>query len=214
MVAVSIPNNRITGLISPQHAVENALATFYGLDRYDLLMSLSADVATDVSAHGEFQRLFNGLYRVRRSQSWQEAFYRIFQDARIGVERDFATLLRRVHNETGRVETSFVSKMLATLDDRMPLWDAHVVRLLNRSSCVRLPLLSTYANRADRLQAAEQGYGALCSFYTRFMDTDEGQAHITQFDALLPRYAHISNVRKIDCLLWGSWNSGIQLKGE
>ncbi len=191
-------------VLSPQRSVQDALASYYGLRQYVALRRFVEDATSCVFADREFQRAFNALYHVRRSASWQAAFYGIFQEARTTREIGFPTLLHEVYEKTGRVEVSFVSKMLAMLDDDQPIWDSRVVRLLNASGYTHLAIPSHYANYAARLQAAEQSYADLQKFYHQFLASDEGGAFIAQFDALLPRYVHISATKKADCLLWGS----------
>lgn len=204
MATVPILGNCIESLPSPQHAIQGALASYYGLEQYDEIRRFLEDATFDVSSDREFQRTFNALYRVRRSSSWQAAFYGVFQEARVAGEVGFPALLRMIYEKTARVETSFVSKMLAMLDGDQPIWDGRVVRLLNASGYTHLAIPSHYANCAVRLQAAEQSYADLQKFYHQFLASGEGGAFIAQFDALLPRYAHVSAAKKIDCLLWGS----------
>ncbi|MHA3795442.1 hypothetical protein ACX0MU_27540 [Rhizorhabdus wittichii] len=91
------------------------------MDRYQYLMERvgRCDVRTD--AH--FQRTFNGLYMVRRGAPWRKAFYDLFETQKTAGEQSFQHVLTVLHDLTGRVEASFASKLLATIDPAMPVYD-------------------------------------------------------------------------------------------
>ena len=76
-------------------ALERALPLVApGLEKYCWLRE--AVQRTDVSRDREFQRRFNGFYRVRRNASWQAVFYELLE--RQKTRRDsFSTVLRQLH---------------------------------------------------------------------------------------------------------------------
>lgn len=198
------PSTALAALPSPQSALENALAKHFGLEQYDTLIELARKASCNISTDRQFQHTFNALYNVRRNQTWQEAFYAIFQDAHHNRELDFFTLLNKVHAKTGRVELSFVSKMIATLDPMQPIWDRRIASTLRtwleKQSEILLPCNPT----KDRLMTATHSYVCLQTFYSEFIHQEQAIAYIAAFDRILPRYSHISSVKKIDCFLWGS----------
>lgn len=188
----------------PQRALESALATYYGLAKYQRIIALANDPSVDLATSDEFKRTFNALYAVRRSEIWQSEFYALFQEVRVEGACDFSTLLRRCYERCGRVEASFVSKMLATLDTSQPIWDSRVVGLLNDRAKLGLPDLARFRAADARLDAACLGYQQLQEFYRKFMGSAQCASYVKAFDEALPSYVGISNVKKIDCLLWGS----------
>lgn len=87
----------------------------------------------------EFSRRFNGFYRVRRGATWQARFYGYFGELR-AAQREralpgYQVALAEVQRRTGKIEASFTSKMLATLDPSRAVLDRNVLRRLR----LRLP---------------------------------------------------------------------------
>ena len=99
-----------------------------GVEKYAEIIKTFSLV--NVTADKEFQRKFNGFYRVRRNTEWQNAFYDIMER---GKKEDwtFESVLRELYDKTGRVEASFASKLIHTLNKDMPIWDQFVLQNLN-----------------------------------------------------------------------------------
>jgi hypothetical protein len=95
-----------------------------GLRKYWWLQSELAkrEVVTDQ----EYQRIFVGFYRVRRNAAWRQAFFRLLQEA-MTSRPTITRVLRRIHEATGRIEASFASKLVATIDPDLPVIDAVVL---------------------------------------------------------------------------------------
>ena len=77
-----------------------------------------------------YQRNYNYFYRVRRNTSWRQIYYSIFEQEKKSVP-SFERIIREIWNKTGRVEASFSSKMVATIDPEMPVWDKYVLQNLH-----------------------------------------------------------------------------------
>ena len=82
-----------------------------GLEKYFSLQT--AFPKTDVTKDREFKRNFNGFYRVRRGADWQRSFYDLLEQQK-KCPQSFVDVLTALHSRTGRVEASFVSKLIAT----------------------------------------------------------------------------------------------------
>lgn len=178
--------------LSAEKMLEMQLARSLGLDVYEELVSV-APVA-DVSRSPEFQRKFNAFYRVRRNTEWRESYYRLFERAK--AERySFADIIGAMFEETGNVEASFSSKMLATIDETKPIWDQYVLKNLGLELKGKTP--------QERVKHAVELYGRIECWYAEYLLTEEAKENLTAFDRILPSYAWISAVKKIDCLLWG-----------
>ena len=95
---------------------------------------------------------------------------------------------------TGNVEASFSSKMLATIDASKPIWDQYVLNNLN--------LVLTGKNPEDKLRHACILYGELEKWYDDYLKTSEARKNIDIFNHMLPYYNWVSDIKKIDCLLW------------
>lgn len=173
-------------VLSARKVFESQLARSLGLDRY-------AEIMCGDPQSESFQRLFNGYYRIRRNEIWRREYYDLFETAK---ERhySFEEIITALYDATGNIEASFSSKMLATIDDSKPIWDQYVLQ--------NLGLELTGKTQEEKLQNAIVLYDAIVSWYNVYLQTDEAHENILEFNRWLPQYSWVSNVKKIDCLLW------------
>lgn len=149
----------------------------------------------DVSSCEKFQKRFNGLYRVRRNEKWRNSFYQLFQEIKqkqLGFS-DFSYILNKLHEKTGRVEASFSSKILATLNPDMPIWDSIVLQKL----CFKPPRMQKLE---DRMKAAAGLYQKIIDWYK----SPVAQQCLDAFNKKFSDYDWVSDVKKIDFYLWGT----------
>lgn len=178
--------------INPESVIQNMLAANMGLDTY--LSIMKAAWNTDVSMDADFQRTFNGYYKVRKNAEWREKYYSLFESVKGNRQVTFAFILDELYGQTGNIEASFSSKMLATIRPEMPIWDRYVVENLGLS----LPKLSD----PQRLHKIKYLYDSVCGWYADFLKTENSHECLSMFDRLLPDYTWISPVKKIDFYLW------------
>ena len=156
-----------------------------------------ADSGADTAA---FQRRFNGYYAVRRNAVWRAAYYEQFQ---LGKSHDgpaealFANALTQMHKATRRVEASFVSKLVATLNPSMPVIDS-VVRsfLVERLSTVP---------KMNGLDGAQAFYGWLNRVMLALSETKPATDWFAEFDGVFvmePGGAEIADMKRLDFLIW------------
>jgi len=80
----------------------------------------------DVSVNDEFQRRFSGFYRVRRNLQWRAAYFGLLESEKAnGI--NFPDALGKIARRCGRIEASFASKLVATLDASKPVIDKFVL---------------------------------------------------------------------------------------
>ena len=170
---------------------QERLALSMGLDKYQFIMEQAkkADVSTDA----DFQRTFNGFYRVRRNEAWRKVYYEYFESIKGGMPT-FASILTHLYEYTGKIEPSFSSKMLATIFPDKPIWDPHVVQNLN--------MALVGATTPERLKNAIALYADMEKWYANFLQTEKAKECIEAFDCVMPDYKHISSIKKIDSILW------------
>jgi hypothetical protein len=108
---------------------------------------------------------------------------------------DFGMIQLRLWQATGFVESSFSSKMLATLDPSKPIWDANVLKMLK----MKAPISGT---PETRMSLAVVIYDRICRWYEEFMKMETAAQMIERFDRELPEMTEISAVKKIDFILW------------
>ena len=165
------------------------------LSRYDTLQQSLETV--DVSVDPGYQRMFNGYYRMqRRRQDWYEFFFSILQSEKNNKAITFREVFERVYGERRRVEPSFCSKLVATIRADMPVYDRHV----------RENLLLVIPRPQERPEKRVE------QFLLVYADLQAKQSHLVgaerfptlrrAFDERFPAYAHFTDTKKLDLLLW------------
>ena len=174
-------------MLNATEILQAQLAHGLGLDRYATIMN------GDPSSP-DFQRAFNGYYRIRRNEKWRKCYYGLFEKARKD-HYSFEQIITELFKLTGNIEASFSSKMLATIDATKPIWDQYVLQ--------NLGLVLSGKTQEIKLKNAVSLYGQIEMWYKEYLATPEARDNIGEFNRLLPDYAWISATKKIDCLLWG-----------
>ena len=113
--------------IDAKKVIETRIAESMGFDKYRQIMETVRK--TDVSTDMDFQRTFNAFYRVRRNAEWRKTYYDLFETVK-DSNLSFESILKAMYEVTGNIEASFSSKMLATINPDMPIWDRYVVQNL------------------------------------------------------------------------------------
>lgn len=163
-----------------------------GISQY--LVIMECIFKTDVSTDTDFQRKYNGFYRVRqRPQEWYRTYFELMEELK-GKVVEFDNVLDELKKRTGRYEPSFSSKLVATLNSTKPIWDVHI--LANTSH--KAPAYSN-GNKVDLAKKAYQSIGA---WYESFIQTAAGKLCIVVFDEKIKEHSKISDLKKIDFILW------------
>ena len=148
----------------------------------------------DVTKDAEFQRRFNGFYRIRRNREWRDVFFRLLEEQKTR-QGSFGDALGTLWTRTGRVEASFASKLVATVAPSNPVIDSLVLRNLG----LRLPARDA-RNRIDGIVELHDG---LVTLYDDFLKTAVGRHLVQRFNGVYPEN-RITDVKKLDLVLWKS----------
>lgn len=169
-----------------------------GLEKYlKIQKRLSDQSDINLADDGDFQKKFNGFYRIRQKPAaWYKIFYMLFDESR-KIPVDYYTVLQLLHKLTGRYEASFASKLLASIDTQMPVIDSIVLKNLN----LRLP----YPYEANRLESICSIHGKLTEYYANYLQTEKGKHLVGRFRKVYPD-ANVSEVKMLDLILWQSRN--------
>lgn len=177
--------------LDPHRIIETRIAESMGFDKYKMIIERVRKV--DVSADLDFQRTYNGFYRIRRNAEWRAAYYGLFEEIK-NSSPTFEQIIRTLYRDTGNIEASFSSKMLATVDVNKPIWDRYVASNL----CLNLK----GKTKDEQLECAIDLYNQMVCWYEDFVKTENGMECIAEFNKILPDYAWMSDVKKIDFYLW------------
>ena len=161
-----------------------------GIEKYNWIMKRVHK--TDVSSDAEFQRAFNGFYRMRqRPASYYASYYTYLEKNKNNQDLSFEDVTTYLYQETGSIHAPFSSKLLATVNPDMPIWDKFVLQ--------NLGLRTPYSYEKDRLQKTIQLYQKICDWY----QTDEAIKKLAVFNQQFPG-TNITDVKKIDFILWAT----------
>jgi len=147
----------------------------------------------DVSKDLEFQTQFNSFYKVkRRSQEWRDHYYALMQSGK-GQGITFPEALGALKDRDGRIEASFASKLVATLNPAKPVIDQFVLRNFD----LRLP----YYYVSNREAKTTELYNLLCMKYEVLISSQTGRLILAKFHRRYP-WAEITDLKRIDLVLW------------
>lgn len=164
-----------------------------GIKKYIYIMNNVKNVNVSIYK-SEFQRKYNGFYRVqRRSENWYKTYFTILETNKNNISLSFYDVLFEMYNKFDRVETSFSSKLLHTVNPSMPIYDSKVVEAIG------VPKIQG----ENRFNKALTNYKLLCDKYAVYFQTQNCREAIMLFDTYFPEFANkISDVKKIDFFLW------------
>lgn len=142
-----------------------------------------------------FIRRYSGFYKLRRNDLFRNKYFELLDSLR-EKEVEYEDILRAIYDFSGRVEASFSSKLLATVNDKKPIWDVYVLKNLNIHNPKNL--------RGEvKLEACLSAYCEIEKWYEISIVGIEGKRIIKFFDERFPEYKDcISNEKKIDFVLW------------
>lgn len=166
------------------------------LQRYGTLQS---DLRTKhVDSDQGYQCIFNGFYKMqRRPEEWYRYYFAMLEREKHNKSITFRQVLETIYAKKQRVEPSFSSKLVATIRPEMPVYDKHVRENLS------LEVLPQHRPAKERVQGLLRMYDTLEEKVNTLICDDIFVTELRPaFDMKFPAYAHISDVKKIDFLLW------------
>lgn len=162
--------------------------------------SLLRDLSTmDVATNADYQRRYNGFYRVRgRSKQWRATYYYLLQSRKQNRKVRFDEVIRALYKLTNRIEPSFSSKLVATVRPELPVYDAVVCGHMH----VMVPPQSSPAR--DRIERLITECGRMIEIAKEVVKTAEFRTLRTTFDKHFASYGCFTDTKKLDLMLWQS----------
>jgi hypothetical protein len=163
-----------------------------GLSNYLNIMDLFHTV--DVKKDSCFQKIFKKFYQLnvaRKSEVYLLEFFSFLQNHKCSAP-EYTTTLKHFH-KFGKVEYSFVSKLLATINPGLPVWDSNVRAVLGFKN----------PTGKNKIEKAGETYDELKRWYKKFLPSEEGCKWRKLFDKAHPESeSKITPIKKIDFILW------------
>ncbi len=162
-----------------------------GLDKYYNIQNNFNNI--NIEQDRNFQTKFNGFYKVRRNYEWRKIYYEIFESSRNFQNIDFEIILKSIYKKTNRIEASFTSKLIATINPNLPVLDKFVLE----NAGLTLP----YQGANDRINIIINIYTELINKFYTFRKTENGKYLVSKFKEKYPNYK-ITETKMIDLVLW------------
>ncbi len=172
--------------------IQNALYKVEpGMIKYSRIMSKINEI--DVSKDKIFQKEYNGFYRMRQRKPEYYIDYFEFMEKHKNQDLSYEEVLKHFYDRFGRIEASFSSKLLASINPDMPVWDEFVLQNLQFKKPTQYD--------KDRLKKTIKLYDRICQWYNDFLNTEEADKIISLIDSMYPKN-NLTKVKKIDLILW------------
>jgi hypothetical protein len=163
-----------------------------GLEQYTQIMSLFPNI--DVSKDASFQKEFRGFYKFMFLDENFIVDYFSFLQEHKNNSPDFIDTLKYFQEKYDKFFYSYVSKMLATIDPNLPIWDLPVCFMLNFKNP------DSELSNKRKITKAKEIYELLTEWYNYFIPSEEGCKWINFFDDIYPD-SNITSIKKIDFIL-------------
>lgn len=151
--------------------------------------------SVNVSENEEFQRTFNGFYRVRRRKpDFYKALYH-FLESHKNKKITFVEVLQYFYDWFGRLEASFSSKVVATINPDMPIWDSEVLKRLK----IKIPAYTL--SPTERFVQTVEKYNQIILWYENYIRTADAKNMLEAFRKEIG-ITNITPTKKIDFILW------------
>lgn len=165
------------------------------LDAYALTQNRLRQV--DVSADQQYQTTYNGFYRVRLPfTEAYSTYYNLIEQNKNNNAPSLADILNKLLTATQRVETSFGSKLLATVNPNVAPLDSVVLGHLN----LRLPTRNGQSD-SERIQQCVNVHSQLVAQMNQLITQPEFQQLKARFEQRFPGYS-FTDIKILDLLLW------------
>lgn len=180
-----------------QNNIENILdrITRSKLNAYVITQNQLRQV--DVSTNTQYQKTYNGFYRVRLPiTDAYSTYYTLIEQHKNNNNISLEHILNELYAATQRVETSFGSKLLATINPNVAPLDSVVLGHLN----LRLPTRTGQCYQA-RIQQCVNVHNQLVARMNQLITRPEFQELKGRFEKRFPDY-NFTDVKILDLLLW------------
>lgn len=170
-----------------------------GLSKYiDTINNLNkVNVSSDVNYQSNY-RAYYGMNSTT-TQKFQQQYFTYLENNKNNSNLTYRQVLTDLYNATGRVDYSFASKLLHTINQDNPILDKHVMRLLGfylQGTGADPGRIDYYVDvhetvKAEYTQIANRTYSGI-GIYTA----------LQLFDLTFPNYVGINITKKIDCIVF------------
>lgn len=151
----------------------------------------------------DFQDKFSKFYKINpyRNNYWKKLYFNRFQQQRLKKQIIFINLLKGFYKQSKKVESSFISKLVHTIDPKSPIIDSIILKNLREMGNVYAVLPRYNLNLDKRLKKVDILYKDISISINSFLKTKKGIFLVKKFKEFYP-YIKISKQKMVDFVLW------------
>jgi len=171
----------------------------------DYLKLLEWVQTTDVAQNKNFQELYKdfwitmyGKKPVKLSDAWYISYFQFMEDKK-NSPFTFEDVLRHLLPHDNRVEASFSSKLLATVNPNQPIWGTRVFCAIKEFGITQ-PLSQT--DKPKQILETVATYSAIENWYSEYLNTPNATEIIRLVDEMFPFATEMTAVKKVDWALY------------
>lgn len=170
---------------------KEAISRLLAFDKYKYIIDNL--YTCDISSDREFQKKFSAFYIVRRNEKWKKQFFSYFQSIKKRKDITFDVILKDLIDRIGKVEASFSSKLLSTINPDMPIWDRFVLERLKIK----------VSNNGNRIDNTIRAYEEIMRKEKELLKREDVKQSIKQFREMFPEY-NFSDMKILDYMIWNN----------
>lgn len=145
-----------------------------GLTRYSFIMDFLCKV--DISKDIEFQKTFTYFYKIRRNEDFRKKFYSYLEVNKNNYSLTIEEVLFFLYTIDNKIELSFSSKLLHTINPSLPIIDRHVLNNLS------LKKRYIYKDNNEKLKDNISLYYEVINKYNNIKENKEYNLYINTFN--------------------------------
>lgn len=120
------------------------------------------------------------------------------------TSKDLITIIEDFEKTTGSYEFSICSKLLHTINPSSPIYDSKVRNFLTKETDLDLWYYTGRKPKAQPLDKIKNDWEIICNWYNKFLASADGRNWINWFDTNFPDYKSISDIKKIDSIIFAT----------
>ena len=120
------------------------------------------------------------------------------------TSKDLITIIKDFEKTIGSYEFSICSKLLHTINPSSLIYDSKVRIFLTKEIGLDLWYNSGRKSKEQPLEKIEHDWEIICDWYNKFLKSPDGKNWIKWFDTNFPNYRSISNIKKIDSIIFAT----------
>jgi hypothetical protein len=156
-----------------------------------------------VSKDTTYRSNFTRFYRLRFPRTdCYDHYFDLLERSKHAPELSFVEVLAELQNKTGRIEASFASKLIATVDPSKPVIDRIVLARMG----YRLPY--HYESESTRMQKVVDLHQQLVSRYEELIQDSRFDELKRRFTTVYQSY-EFTDLKMLDLMIW-EWGKPVQ----